>query len=130
MTTCSKPEVEAFAGIDVSAREISVARLRSKEENPKFATFANSPSRHKALLAFLLEGADRVRVCLEPSGNYSLDLALALHAHRQVEISVINPRRASRRCPSTLPLCRAHALGGVAAPEFARSALARHHPCN
>src|ERR1700745_2066842 len=96
MTNRSKPDVEAFAGIDVSAREISVARLRSKEENPKFATFANSPSRHKALLAFLLEGTDRIRVCLESSGNYSLDLALALHAHPQVEISVINPRRARR----------------------------------
>jgi transposase len=96
MTNRSKPDVEAFAGIDVSAREISVARLRSKEENPKFATFANSPSRHKALLAFLLEGTDRIRVCLESSGNYSLDLALALHAHRQVEVSVINPRRARR----------------------------------
>src|ERR1700752_2192884 len=33
---------------------------------------------------------------LESSGNYSLDLALALHAHRQVEVSVINPRRARR----------------------------------
>jgi transposase len=37
-----------------------------------------------------------VRVCLESSGNYSLDLALALQAHRQAEISVINPRRARR----------------------------------
>src|ERR1700758_2809454 len=56
MTNRSKPDVEVFAGIDVSAREISVARLRGKEENPKFATFANSPSGHKALLAFLLQG--------------------------------------------------------------------------
>ena len=37
-----------------------------------------------------------MRVCLEASGNYSLDLALTLQAHRQVEISVINPRRARR----------------------------------
>jgi hypothetical protein len=47
MTNRSKPDVEVFAGIDVSAREISVARLRGKEENPKLATFANSPSGHK-----------------------------------------------------------------------------------
>ena len=94
MTNRSKPNVEVFAGIDVSAREISVARLRGKEQNPKFATFANSASGHKALLPFLLQGTDRVRVCLESSGNYSLDLALALHAHPQVEVSVINPRRA------------------------------------
>ena len=37
-----------------------------------------------------------MRVCLEASGNYSLDLALTLQAHRQVEISVLNPRRARR----------------------------------
>jgi transposase len=35
-------------------------------------------------------------VCLEASGNYSLDLALTLQARRQVEISVVNPRRARR----------------------------------
>lgn len=44
----------------------------------------------------MLQGTARVRVCLEASGNYSLDLALALHAHRQVEVSLVNPRRARR----------------------------------
>jgi transposase len=33
---------------------------------------------------------------LEASGNSSLDLALTLQAHRQVEVSVVNPRRARR----------------------------------
>jgi len=65
-----------FAGIDVSAREISVARLRGNEENATLATFASSASGHKALPAFLLQGTDRVRVYLESSGNYSLDLGL------------------------------------------------------
>jgi transposase len=96
MTNCSQLHVEVFAGLDVSAREISVARLRSKEETPTVASFANNASGHKALLAYLLQGTEHVRVCLEASGNYSLDLALALHAHRQVEVSVVNPRRARR----------------------------------
>ena len=78
MTNRSKPDVEAFAGIDVSAREISVARLRSKEENPKFATFANSPSRHKALLAFLLEGTDRIRVSLRIQWQLQPRLSVSL----------------------------------------------------
>jgi transposase len=38
----------------------------------------------------------RVRVCLEVTGNYSLDLALTLQAHCQIEINVVNPRRARR----------------------------------
>lgn len=96
MTNCSQLNVEVFAGLDVSARQISVARLRSKEETPTVASFANNASGHKALLAYLLQGTEHVRVCLEASGNYSLDLALALHAHRQVEVSVVNPRRARR----------------------------------
>lgn len=89
-----KLDMEVFAGIDVSAREVNVARLHGEEENPTLATFANTSCGHKALLAFLLQGTERVRVCLEASGNYSLDLALALHAHRQVEVNVVNPRRA------------------------------------
>src|SRR5437899_10140339 len=90
-------EVDTFAGIDVSARELSVALRRGKDEDkPAMAKFSNHPSGHKALIAHLLRGGRRVRVCLEASGNYSLDLALTLQAHRQVEISVINPRRARR----------------------------------
>ena len=96
MKNHTNPDVDVFAGIDVSAREISVARLQRGEENPTLATFANQASGHKALINFLLRGTERVRVCLEASGNYSLDLALALHAHPRVEVSVINPRRARR----------------------------------
>src|ERR1700756_1370300 len=96
MTNRSQVGVELFAGFDVSAREITVARRRGQEEKSVVASFANNASGHKALLSFLLQGSERVRVCLEASGNYSLDLALALHAHRQVEVSLVNPRRARR----------------------------------
>jgi transposase len=96
MMNRSHLRVEAFAGLDVSAREISVARLRSKQESLTVVSFANNPSGHRALLAYLLQETARVRVCLEASGNYSLDLALALHAHRHVEVSLVNPRRARR----------------------------------
>jgi len=94
--TKPQPAVDVFAGLDVSAHEIKVARVQRQEENPTLATFTNNASGHKALLAFVLERTERVRVCLEASGNYSLDLALTLQAHRQVEVSVINPRRARR----------------------------------
>jgi transposase len=96
MSNRSQVVVEGFAGLDVSAREISVARRQGKEEKHVVASFANNASGHKALLAYLVLGTERVRVCLEASGNYSLDLALALHAHCQVEVSLVNPRRARR----------------------------------
>src|SRR4029077_12733392 len=87
---------QVFAGIDVSAHELSVGLRRRIEDRLTVTTFTNSAAGHKALLVFLLQGNARVRVCLEASGNHSLDLALTLQAHRQVEISVINPRRARR----------------------------------
>lgn len=88
---------QVFAGIDVSAHELSVGMRRGIEDRPTVTTFTNSAAGHKANLVFL-QGKARVRVCVEASGNYSLDLALMLQAQRQVEISVVNPRRA--------PLCR------------------------
>jgi transposase len=92
----AQEEVQVFAGIDVSARELNVAWRRPEKDKETTATFTNTRSGHKALLAFLLRGNQRVRVCLEVTGNYSLDLALALQAHGQVEINVVNPRRARR----------------------------------
>ena len=90
-------EVDTFAGIDVSAHDLSVALRRGQgHDKPAMAKFPNHPSGHKALVAYLLRGGGRARVCLGASGNYSLDLALTLQAHPQVEISVINPRRARR----------------------------------
>lgn len=96
MANRSPRPMGAFAGLDVSAREISVARVRNKEQTPTIASFANDGAGHRALVAYLLRGNGRVRVCLEASGNYSIDVGLALHAHRQVEVSLVNPRRARR----------------------------------
>ena len=96
MEKASQAEVQGFAGIDVSARELTVAVQCGIEEGIALTTFSNKAAGHKALLAYLLRANARVRVCLEASGNYSLDLALTLQAHPQVEISVVNPRRARR----------------------------------
>src|ERR1700675_3255267 len=92
----SEAEVQVFVGIDVSARELSVAVRCEMGDGEAVKTFDNNASGHKTLLAYLLRGKGCARVCLEASGNYSLDLALTLQAHRQVEICVINPRRARR----------------------------------
>src|SRR6266567_6349884 len=118
-------EVDTFAGIDVSARELSVALRRGKcEDKPAIAKFSNHHAGHKALIAHLFRGGRRVRVCLEASGNYSLDLALTLQAHRQVEISVINPRRA-RRFAESLGQRRILRVGANRAPGEAANGCTR-----
>ena len=96
MEKAFQARVQVFVGIDVSARELKVAVQCGVEAGIAVTTFSNQAAGHKALLLYLLRGKARARVCLEASGNYSLDLALTLQAHPQVEISVVNPRRARR----------------------------------
>ena len=84
-----------FVGIDVSARELAVA-LQVGDQLEAVRTFANSAAGHQQLCRYIRRGAQRVQVCVEASGNYSLDLCLALHATAGIELSVINPRLARR----------------------------------
>ena len=77
-----------FVGIDVSAREIAVA-LQTDDQLEPVRTFANTASGHQQLGRYLRRDQQPVRVCVEASGNYSLDLCLALHAIEGIELSVI-----------------------------------------
>jgi transposase len=86
-----------FCGIDVSAKEL-VVMVRRQERSETLRRFDNTPAGHKALLSYLLGrgSASSMRVCLEASGNYSLDVALALAARSEIELQVINPKAARR----------------------------------
>ena len=83
-----------YCGIDVSAQEL-VVKVRRPEGEEAVRRFANTPSGHKALLGYLLgRRGEAIRVCLEASGNYSLDVALALAARAAIELEVVNPKAA------------------------------------
>jgi hypothetical protein len=73
-----------FCGIDVSASSLSVA-LIEPDHSVCQREFANSTCGHKALLGWLGKSNALVRVSLEATGIYSLDLALALDAQDSVE---------------------------------------------
>lgn len=83
---------QVAVGIDVSARTFDVrARSRSGEWT---GTFDNDARGHRRLIAKLTKKRGRgARVCLEATGVYHLDLALALHATERIEVMVVNPRR-------------------------------------
>jgi transposase len=74
-------------GIDVSADEIVVA-IAGKAER---LTIANDLEGHERLVRHLTRGKASARVCLEATGIYHLDLALALHRAPRIEVSVLNP---------------------------------------
>src|SRR6516162_1483587 len=81
-------------GIDVSAKELVVAV--SKEGNWHQRSFSNLQRGHRALIRWLQSQNRPVRVCLEATGIYGLDLAMALEKAEGIEVSVLNPRNVSR----------------------------------
>ena len=82
---------ENLLGIDISSKEAVVKIKRSGKSYP-VATFANDAPGHKKLIQWATKGGKRVRVCLEATGVYSFELALALYRHQRSEVMVINPR--------------------------------------
>ena len=78
-------------GIEVSAKELVVA-LRREEAREPLRSFANTAEGHQALICYLRRAGRVVRVCLESTGLYGLDLALALSAQAGIEVMVANPR--------------------------------------
>jgi transposase len=79
------------AGIEVSAQELIVALSRDAELQP-LKSFPNTPQGHRAMARYLTRPAHEVRVCLESTGVYGLDLALALAQRPQIQVMVANPR--------------------------------------
>lgn len=78
--------IKTLCGIDVSAKTLA-ARKRS-EGGDETAEFANEPTGHRQLIKWL---GRQARVCLEATGVYHLQLAMALVAAR-VDVMVVNPR--------------------------------------
>lgn len=99
-----KPSEDVFlcCGIDVSAALLVVA-LEGEGGRGLQRSFPNRASGHQALILWLQKNQTRVRVCLEATGLYSLDLALALHAASGIEVAVLNPKKVNRFAAT---LCR------------------------
>ena len=107
-----------FCGIDVSARSLSVA-LIEPGHSVCLREFANSARGHKALVVWLGKQDAKVRVSLEATGIYSLDLALALEAEAQIEVAVLNPKLANRFA-QTLRRSKTDAAAAVVLAEYSR----------
>jgi transposase len=123
----SSAEVLLGCGIDVSAAQLVVA-LEGEGEEWLQRSFPNRPGGHQALIRWLQKTGVRVRVCLEATGRYSLDLALALHAASGIETAVLNPKRVHRFAAT---LCRSKtdpADAQVLAEYACRMPFQRWHP--
>jgi transposase len=77
-------------GIEVSSHLLVVA-LRIQDHDQPLREFPNTSEGHQAVLRFLARSGRSVRVAMESTGLYGLDLALTLH-QAGVEVMVANPR--------------------------------------
>lgn len=78
-----------FAGIDVGAEElVLVIRKNGKSFDPQ--TFANTRTDRARLVNKLIK-LSGIKVCLEATGIYHFDLAIALH-DAGIPVMVVNPK--------------------------------------
>jgi transposase len=106
---------QRFAGIDVGSREL-VVWLDGRSEPERFS---NDAEGHVALVRWLRR-ARPVRVCLEASGIYHLDAALALHRSRGIEVMVANPAATRDFARALLQRSKTDPTDAHALLEFAR----------
>jgi len=78
-------------GIDVSAANLSTICQEAGGQQRQ-ALFDNDPAGHRKLIAWATRKGAPAQVCLEATGVYSLDLALAWHHHPKTQVMVVNPR--------------------------------------
>ena len=81
-----------FVGIDVSACTLVVALERDHQPGRQRREFPNTAAGHQVLIQWLSKSATAVQVCLEATGLYSLDLALALDRARQSLVAALQDR--------------------------------------
>jgi transposase len=107
-----------FCGIDVSRDELVVALRRAERDRP-LRCFANTVAGRQQLLAWMTACGTVVRVTMEATGVYSLDLALLLSRAEGVELAVVNPRRARRFAESLGERSKNDPLDARALREYA-----------
>jgi transposase len=104
-------------GVEVSARELVVAR--KGKAGVQLTRFANTAAGHRQLLRALTRGGQRVRVVLEATGLYALDLALLLSAQEQVQLMVANPRAMRHFAQAMMQRSKNDQLDAAVLLEFA-----------
>jgi transposase len=110
-------QARVFAGVDVSAKTLQVAVQREGKEEFEQREFPNSKPGRRQLIAWLRRCGAQVRVALEATGTYSLDVALALDGAAGIEVAVLNPKTANRFA-QTLGRSKTDKADAVALSEY------------
>jgi len=105
-------------GIEISAQELHLALQRQGRCEP-VRIFPNTSAGHATLRAWLLRGQRPVRLCMESTGLYGLDVALALSGHAQLQLMVANPRAVRHFATALMRRSKTDPLDAAVLQEFA-----------
>ena len=93
--------VERFCvGVDVSAKTLDIA-MRGVKGRVELHKFNNDAAGHRLLIKYLKKRSKSIRMVMESTGVYGLDLALSI-AKAGIEVMVANPRAAANFAKATL----------------------------
>lgn len=107
-----------FAGIDVGAAELVVTVLRNgKAGKPK--TFGNTAEGQAAVIKYLNPDKRRIQVCIEATGTYHLDLAIALSGAEGIEVMVMNPKAVKNFAQALMQRTKTDAVDAALLAEIA-----------
>lgn len=81
-------------GIDIADMTFEAKKRLGGEKTAR--RFDNTTTGHRQAIRWILKGAQGARVCLEATGTYHLQLALALANTPTIELMVLNPKAARR----------------------------------
>jgi len=107
-----------FSGMEVSAQELVVSLEREGRRAP-LQSFANDSKGHQAVIRYLRRPGRTVRICMESTGVYGLDLALAL-ARAGFEVMVAHPRAVRHFATALMQRSKNDGLDAVVLLEFAQ----------
>ena len=110
-------KVTRNAGVDVGSKEL-VVTIRNNGKATKAQKFENNAKGHQALCK-RLGGRRLLHVCMEATGAYHLDAAVALNQVPNVQIMVVNPKAAKRFAEATMSRTKTDAVDAGSLAEFA-----------
>ncbi len=105
------------AGIEIS--KTTLIACAGPPDAARQREFPNTRSGHQAIGRWLRGRGRVVRVCLEATGTYGLDLAVALQRTPGVELMVVNPRAARRFAQALLQRAKTDRLDAQVLHQFA-----------
>ncbi len=109
-----------LVGIDVSSADFTVA-LEVPGKPLRETVLPNTSAGHRKLCSLLARKGRSARVCMEATGIYHLDLALALHRTAGIQVMVANPRATKDFHRARMRRTKTDATDAVILVEFLKS---------